>query len=238
MDLRALCHDPALATLSWSAATIAAYLCARAVHRRWRRASPPPLVTSSLALLAAAIVLHTSYHEYILATGWLLILLGPATVAFAVPIFEHRALIVRHWAALALGMVAGSLTSMVSAWALATLLGVDEQLRLSLLARSLSTPFAMEVSNTIGGAADLTALFVIATGLVGATLGELMLACLPIRSALALGALLGLGAHGMGTAKAHEVGGEEGTIAGLTMVLTGLLNVLAAPLIGAYARLL
>ncbi|MBV8186510.1 MAG: LrgB family protein, partial [Alphaproteobacteria bacterium] len=145
---------------------------------------------------------------------------------------------VRHWAALALGMVAGSLTSMVSAWALATLLGVDEQLRLSLLARSLSTPFAMEVSNTIGGAADLTALFVIATGLVGATLGELMLACLPIRSALARGALLGLGAHGMGTAKAHEVGGEEGTIAGLTMVLTGLLNVLAAPLIGAYARLL
>jgi putative effector of murein hydrolase len=73
--------------------------------------------------------------------------------------------------------------------------------------------------------------FVVLTGLVGALIGDFMLLYLPLRSALARGALLGMGAHGAGTAKAYEVGRQEGSIAGLTMVLVGLLNVLIAPLL-------
>ena len=225
-----------MVALLWSAATIGAYLGSRAMLRRLPRVGVPPLAMAALILIVAALAVHTSYREYMKATGWLVTLLGPATVAFAVPIYEQRALIRRRWRILALGMLAGSSTSMISAWALATLLGIDEEVRLNLLPRSISTPFAAAVSGAIGGDADLTTLFVIATGLVGMTLAELVLICLPIRSALARGALLGLGAHGMGTAKAHEIGEEEGTIAGLTMVLTGLLNVLAAPLIGECLR--
>jgi putative effector of murein hydrolase len=116
------------------------------------------------------------------------------------------------------------------------MLGLGDVLRLSLLPRSISTPFALAVSEDIGGVPDLTAVFVVLTGVLGAALGDLVLFVLPIRSSLARGALLGASAHGAGAAKAHEIGREEGTIAGLVMVLVGLLNVLTAPLLAACLR--
>ncbi len=85
-------------------------------------------------------------------------------------------------------------------------------------------PFAMQVSGKIGGLPDLTAVFVVLTGV--AALGDLILATVPLRSALARGALFGAGAHGAGTARAHQNRREEGAVAGLVMVLAGLMNVL------------
>ena len=215
----------------WSVATIGLYLVDKLFYRRWPRWWSTPLVLTPLLLIGAITVLHTSYSEYIRGTGWLVTLLGPATVAFAVPIYQYRALVRREWPVLVAGVVAGSTTAVVSAWFLATLLGLHGVLRLSLLPRSMSTPFAMVVSADLGGLPDLTAVFVVLTGVMGAALGQLMLEHLPIRSTLARGALFGMGAHAVGTAKAHEIGPEEGSIAGLVMVLVGLFNVLAAPLL-------
>ncbi len=174
---------------------------------------------------------HTSYQTYLRGTHWLISLLGPATVAFAVPIYGQRRLIRQYWPLLTTGVVVGSAVAMLSSWALADLLGLDGITRLSLLPRSMSTPFAMAVSQDLGGSAELTAVFVVVTGVLGAAIGELLLARLPDVSAMARGAVMGLGAHGVGTARAHQWGAEEGAIAGLVMVFTGVLNVLAAPLI-------
>jgi predicted murein hydrolase (TIGR00659 family) len=224
-------NDPATQAVFWSLATIALYLAAKSLYRRWPRWWLTPLAVAPALLIVAASFLHTGYPDYIRGTRWLVALLGPVTVAFAVPIYEQRALIRRHWPVLVAGILAGSTTAMLSAWALASLLGLHGTLLLSLLPRSMSTPFAMTVSGDLGGMPDLTAVFVAFTGVLGAALGEIMLARLPIRSTLARGALLGMGAHGAGTAKAHEIGSEEGSIAGLVMVLVGLFNVLAAPVL-------
>jgi predicted murein hydrolase (TIGR00659 family) len=224
-------NEPVFQALFWSAATIAFYLAAKVLYRRWHRWWLAPLAVAPALLIVAVLSLHTSYPNYIRGTHWLVALLGPATVAFAIPIYQQRALIRRQWPVLAVGVFAGSATAMLSAWVLASVLGLDGALRLSLLPRSMSTPFAMAVSGDIGGVPDLTAVFVVITGVVGAALGEIMLAWFPIGSALARGAFLGVGAHGAGTAKAHEIGREEGSIAGLVMVLVGLLNVLIAPLL-------
>jgi predicted murein hydrolase (TIGR00659 family) len=224
-------NDPVVLTALWSTATIALYLLAKALYRRWPLWWMTPLVVTPLLLIAIALALHTSYRDYIGATHWLVALLGPATVAFAIPIYDQRALIRRHWPVLIVGVVVGSCAAMASAWGLASLLGLSDSLRLSLLPRSMSTPFAMTVSGDIGGVPDLTAVFVVFTGVFGAALGEAMLYWLPLRSRLARGALFGIGAHGAGVAKAHQIGREEGSIAGLVMVMVGLLNVLAAPLL-------
>lgn len=213
----------------WSAATIGLYLIAKALYRRWPFWWTAPLVVTPLLLFGVMLLLRASYPDYIGGTHWLISLLGPATVAFAVPIYQRHALIRQHWPVLLIGVLVGSTTAMLSAWALASLLGVDAATRLSLMPRSMSTPFAMAVSGEIGGVPNLTAVFVIVTGLFGAAVGEILLAYLPIRSALARGALFGMGAHVAGTAKAYEIGTEEGAIAGLVMVLVGLVNVLAAP---------
>lgn len=227
---------PLLLAAFWSAITIALYFFAKAAYRRWPRLWLSPLVFAPALLIILAVVMRETYADYIRSTHWLVMLLGPATVAFAVPIYEQRATIRRYWPALALGVTVGSGVAMASAWALASLLSLDGNLRLSLLPRSVSTPFAMTVSADIGGVPDLTAVFVVITGVLGAALGETLLRVLPLRSALSRGALLGMGAHGAGVAKAQQIGAEEGTIAGLVMVLVGLVNVFAAPLLGLLLR--
>lgn len=180
-------------------------------------------------LIALALVAHVSYRDYIRGTHWLVSLLGAVTVAYAIPLYEQRLLIQRNWLVLALGVLVGSFTALGSTWIFSNLLGLNRDLQLSLLPRSMSTPFAMAVSGHIGGVPDLTAVFVIVTGVFGAAIGEAILYWLPLRSALARGALLGMGAHGAGVAKAYQIGSEEGSIAGLVMVLVGLLSVLCLP---------
>jgi predicted murein hydrolase (TIGR00659 family) len=229
-------HEPLVQAIAWSVATILLYFGAKRLHRRWPRRWLMPLGVAPALLMIAALALHVSYRDYIRGTHWLVALLGPATVAFAVPIYEQRALIRRRWPLLLVGMIAGSLTAVLTSWVLAYMLGIDGALRLSLLPRSMSTPFAMEVSGEIGGIPDLTAIFVVLTGLFGAAVGDVVLARLPLRSKIAKGASFGMGAHGAGTARAHELGREEGAIAGLVMVLVGLMNVALAPMVAALMR--
>jgi predicted murein hydrolase (TIGR00659 family) len=229
-------NDSLLQAVFWSLLTIALYGLGKALHRRRGCWWSSPLLVAPLLLIIAALAFHESYRDYIRGTHWLVALLAPATVSFAVPIYEQRGLIRRHWLLLVIGIVVGSGTAVASSWLLATLFGLDERVRLSLLPRSLSTPFAMTVSGDIGGEPALTAVFVVITGVLGAALGEILVNSLPLRSAMARGALFGMGAHGAGTAKAHQIDGEIGAIAGLVMVLVGLLNVLAAPLLALAVR--
>ena len=218
-------------TLLWSAATIAFYLLSKRLYRRWPHVWFSPLIAAPLLLIAAVLLMRTSYAEYNSATHWLVMLLGPATVAFAVPIYEQRATVRQYWPVLVFGVLVGSSAAILSAWGLAHLLSLDETLSLSLIPRSVTSPFAMALSENIGGIPNLTALFVVITGVIGAALGETILRFLPLRSALSRGALFGMGAHGAGVAKAQQIGAQEGTIAGLVMVMVGLVNVFAAPLI-------
>jgi predicted murein hydrolase (TIGR00659 family) len=225
-----------LQAVFWSLLTIALYEMGKAIYRRRARWWSSPLLVAPLLLIIVALAFHESYRDYIRGTHWLVALLAPATVSFAVPIYEQRALIRRHWLLLVIGLVVGSCTAVASSWLFSTLLGLDDTVRLSLLPRSLSTPFAMTVSGDIGGVPALTAVFVVITGVLGAAIGELLVNSLPLRSAMARGALFGMGAHGAGTAKAHQIDSEIGAIAGLVMVLVGLLNVLAAPLLALAVR--
>nr|WP_277346301.1 LrgB family protein [Solimonas marina] len=213
------------------AVTVGSYYLLKPVYARLPRWWTSPLLTVPIVLLVLGLIIGNNYDAYIRDTHWLLMMLGPATVAFALPVFRYRQLIRRNWLALTVGVIGGCAIAMTTSWLLASLFGLDEDIRRSLVARSITTPLAMVVSADVGGVPELTALFVVVTGIAGAALGEILLAILPLRSALARGTLFGVGAHGAGTAKAFTVGTEEGTIASLAMVLAGLLCVLSAPLI-------
>ena len=215
----------------WLLFTLGTYGFSRWLYRRTGRYLLSPLILVPALLLAIAVPLHTAYAEYAANTHWLMLVLGPVTVAFAIPIWQQRQLLMRHWSALLLGMLAGSAASIGSSFGLAKMLALDSSVTLSLVPRSITTPFAMPLAHDLGGVPELTAVFVMFTGVFGAMLGGVLLRWLPLRSALARGALFGVGAHGAGVSRAHEVGGEEGSVAGLVMVLTGLLNLFAAPLL-------
>jgi len=111
-------------------------------------------------------------------------------------------------------------------------LGLGGSTAHSLLARSVSTPFALEATRHLGGSAQLTGVFVVITGLFGIVLGQGLLALLPLRMRIAKGAPFGAAAHGFGMSTARQIGPQEGAVASLTMIFSGVLMVLLAPLLG------
>lgn len=212
--------------------TIVLYAAGKRLYARFRRPWLTPIVVVP-ALLAALVWLEgIPYSVYFADTRWLMWLLGPATVAFAVPIYEYRELMKRHWLSLAAGVTVGIAVAVTGSFALAKLLHLSPDVTRSLLTRSFSTPFALAVSDEIHAPRQLTALFVIATGVCGMLLGELVLALVPLRTRLARGALFGAAAHAVGAAKARELGSEEGVVASLTMMIAGVVMVIISPVIG------
>ena len=203
-----------------------------ALHRRYPRWWLTPAIATSAVLIAAVQLSGTPFPVYFGETRWLSWLLGPATVAFALPIYQYRELVRKHWLALTLGSVAGIVASLGSTLLLDRLLGLHGSMAQSLLARSVSTPFALEATRHLGGSAQLTGVFVIITGLFGILLGQALLAFLPLRMRIARGAPYGAAAHGFGLSKARAIGAQEGAIASLTMIFSGVLMVLLAPLLG------
>ncbi|MCP1289378.1 LrgB family protein [Chromobacterium sp. S0633] len=222
-------HEIALASLL---ITVVLYGLVKKFYLKKRNWWSAPILAVPLLVIALVVLAKVPYRVYFEDTRWLTWMLGPATVAFAVPIYEHRAMIRRHWLSLSCGVLVGMPVAVFSSIWLARLLGLSELLQRSLAPRSISTPFALATASGIGASPDLTAVFVVMTGVCGMLLGEVMLTWMPLRSSLARGALFGAAAHAAGTAKASELGAEEGVVASLTMMLGGLATVFAAPLIG------
>ncbi len=209
--------------------TIALYFVIKPFYRRNPRIWLSPAIVVPVLSIAVLLMADIPYAAYVADTRWMVWLLGPATIAFAVPIYEHRGIVRRHWLALAFGVVAGMLVAMISARLLAEAFHFSNEVSRSLMARSVSTPFAVAVVSHTGGSADLVSLFTVMTGLVGMMVGDTVLALLRLRSPVAQGASLGAAAHGFGTARARQRHTEEGVVASLTMVLAGVLMVIAGP---------
>ncbi|MGC4001171.1 MAG: LrgB family protein [Anaeromyxobacter sp.] len=219
------------AALLWLALTLALYAAARWLHRRFPRPWLSPLLVVPVVMVAGLLALHVPYPAYMKGGRWLLDLLGPTTVAFAVPLYRHRALLRRHAVEVAAGVATGCTVAVLSSVALARWIGLPELVARSMATRSITTPLAMVAAGTLGAAPALAAVFVVVTGVVGAVVGALLVHRLPLRSPIARGALLGMGAHGAGTQRAMELGPVEGTIASLVMIVAGLTVVVVAPLI-------
>jgi predicted murein hydrolase (TIGR00659 family) len=218
----------------WAAVTLAVYIASRFLHRRFGAWWSSPLLVTWTICLVLLIGSNTSYADYLSGTQWLIFLLGPATVAFAVPIYESRALIQRHGPVLLAGVVVGSSLSVFCSWLLASLMHFPPELRASLLPRSITTPLAMMASKDLGGIPELTAVFTAITGLFGAAVAAPLLDWLRVESGFAKSALLAMGAHGAGVSRAYQIGHEEGSIASVVMVLAGLLNVIVASFVGLF----
>ncbi len=212
--------------------TVGLYFGNRRLHRAYSRIWFAPAVLTPAVLIGMMLLGGVSYDTYFADTRWLFWMMGPATVAFAVPIYENRDMIVRHWRALACGTLAGCFTAVATSFVFAHLLRQSPEIANSLLTRSISTPFALAVSPTLGGTRELAAIFVVFTGLAGTVLGDIVLTLLPLRSHLAHGALYGASCHAFGAAKANAMGEREGVVASLVMMFSGLLMVLLAPVLG------
>lgn len=211
--------------------TLVAYVLVKKLYRKFPYLILSPAILVPIVLITILLSAHVSYDAYMLDSQWIIWMLGPATVAFAIPIFEYRQIIKEHLISISMGVVIGMLAGMISAFYLAKLFHFDQTTTYSLMARSISTPFAMELTTHIGGSVELVILFTMITGVTGMLIGDLVLSGLRLKSSFTQGASLGNAAHGFGTSKAYMRDKDEGVIASLTMVLAGIFMVLVGPFI-------
>ncbi|MCL6637346.1 MAG: LrgB family protein [Alicyclobacillus sp.] len=210
-------------------ATLGVYAAARWLYRRWPVAWLSPVLVCTVVLGVLLCLRHQSYSVYAQQTQWLGNLLQPAMTAFAIPLYRQRKALVRAAPVLLVSLLAGTCTAVLTSVGLAKVFHLGNSLALDLAPRSVTTPVAMSIAQHLGANPVLTAAFVTLTGLGGSVFGPWWMRRLHLRSPVARGSLMGMGAHGIGTARAFELGHEEGTYASLAMILAAAIGVLLTP---------
>jgi len=211
--------------------TLVAYVGAYWIYER--AGFTPLLNPVALAIIALVVALKatgTQYQTYFDGAQFVHFLLGPATVALAIPLYTQLDRVRQLFVPLVGALIVGSLTAIISAVGIAWALGVSESSLLSLAPKSVTAPIAMGIAEKIGGVPSLTAVLVVATGVSGAIMAKYVLDVLGIRDHGVRGFAVGVASHGIGTARAFQVSEQAGAFAGLGMGLNGVVTAILMPL--------
>jgi len=190
-----------------------------------------PLILSALMIAAVLVVFHVPYEDYNVGGSVINMFLAPATACLAVTIYDRRELLREYWLPVLVGCTAGVGTSMGSVYLLCRLFGLNREMMLSLLPKSVTTPIAAAVAESQGGIVSIAVAAVIATGIFGNLAAPLLVRLFRVREPMAVGLGIGACSHALGTAKALELGETEGAMSGLAMGLCGILTAAAALLL-------
>lgn len=210
--------------------TIGLYLAVEKLYiKLGRSALVHPVLISIFGLMAILSLLGWQYEEYQRDTALIHFFLGPATVALAIPLYEQTELIKRMALPLLLSCAVGALVAAASATLLSAWWTGDALLSLSLAGKSVTTPIAMELSATMGGSTSLTAGIVLLTGGIGCLVIPILMRLYRIKDDATYGFIMGLTAHGFGTAQAFERSVTCGAFSGLAMSLTGVISAFLLP---------
>ena len=216
----------------WLALTIGLYIVARALQKK---SGGNPLVNSVLvAALPIMVVLYffdVPVSQYALGGSVLLWVLGPATVALAVPLYTNFSHVRAAWRPMAVALIAGSVVAVASSIVIGHLLGASIETVRSLAPKTVTTPIAMGIAREIGGIPELTAAFVIFTGIIGAVSAAFLFRLVGVHDERARGFAFGVSAGGIGTARAFQESLLTGTFSGVGMTLNGIITAIVLPLL-------
>lgn len=222
----------AASPLFWLGLTLAAYLGADAIAAATgRHPLANPVLMAVTAVCVVLFVTGTTYPTYFSGAQFVHVLLGPAVVGLAVPLAREWPQVRRLAKPIAGALAVGMTVAVVSAAGIAGLLGASPVTILSIVPKSVTAPIAMGIAQKIGGLPALAAVFAVATGILGASIGKYVFDACRVRDMRARGFALGLGAHGIGTARAFQVDPDAGAFASLAFALHGLVAAIAFPLV-------
>jgi predicted murein hydrolase (TIGR00659 family) len=189
-----------------------------------------PLLTSIFLIIVVLEVLNVSYETFEKGSSIVDFMLGPTVVALGVTLYDQVTHIKGNLTAIVTSIAVGAAVGIASVTAVLYAMGANQVLIATLQPKSVTTPIAMSISEKFGGLPSLTAVIVVAVGIFGGIVGPFVLDKLGITSKIARGLALGASAHGMGTARAMELGAIEGAISGLAIGLMGAATALLVPL--------
>lgn len=189
-----------------------------------------PLLISIVAVILFLLAFDIPYESYNEGAKYLSYLLTPATVCLAIPLYEQVELLKKHSWAIAAGLVSGVLTSVLCVFVLSLLFGLDHAEYVTLLPKSITTAIGMGISEELGGYVTITVAVIVITGVIGNILAEPVCRIFKIAEPVAKGIAIGSSSHALGTVKAMEMGEIEGAMSSLSIAVSGVLTVVAAPI--------
>ncbi len=215
--------------------TLVCYQIGLAVKRRVKFPLANPLLVGAILIIGVLVALDIEYETYQASVRPIGVLLTPATVCLAIPLYRQLSLLKKYPLAILGGVLSGVLTAMVSIYFFSLAFGLTHEQYVSILPKSITTAIGMGVSEKMGGVVALTVISISISGISGTILADIWLKLLRIREPIAKGLALGTAAHALGASKAMEQGEIEGAMSSLSIVVTGILSVIA---VSAFASLI
>lgn len=212
--------------------TLTCYLLALQIYRKGR-GNPllTPVATSIVMIIAILSVMDIPYDSYFSGAQFIHFLLGPATVALAIPLFYQLSKLKKIWLPMTVAVICGITVSGFSAYFIARALGASTETILSMIPKSVTAPVAMGISEQINGLPTLTAVFVVITGVLGAIMGVWLFKLFKINDDNIKGVAMGVTAHGLGTATSLQINQQMGAFAGLAMALSASVSAFVLPFV-------
>ena len=201
------------------------------IHRLWPNPLTIPIFISTIALIITLLIVDLPYAQYADLTSLITYLLGPATVALAYPLYQHRKLMAKNLQSIVIGILFGSGLSMLVTYYLSIWLGIPSSWSRSLLIKTITTPVAVDIGQVIGAKIEVIPTVVIVTGMIGAMTIPSILNMMDIKHPIARGLAFGVISHGVGTAQAIKEGEREGAVSGAAMALTATIMSFIIPIL-------
>ena len=211
--------------------TLAVFFAARLLAKKVKISLLNPLLISMAVIIPLLLLINMPYARYFQGSALLNHLLQPAVVALAVPLYEQMHQIRARWKSIISVCFIGSLTAMISGTAIALWLGATPEIAATILPKSVTTPIAMAISDSLHGIPAISAICVLVAGVLGAVFGHMLLNLLRVRSKAARGLAIGNASHALGTARCAEIDFQEGAFSSLALVICGIITSLLAPFI-------
>ena len=201
------------------------------LNKRFNYTILNPILIGSALIITILMMLGINYSVYKESTEQLSILLTPATICLAVPMYKQFEILKKYKGAVFISVMVGSICAIFSIILTASLLGFDIITIKSLMPKSITTAIAIGVSEEIGGIPTITIMAVILTGIFGAIITEKVCKIFKIKNPVAIGLAHGTSAHAIGTSKALEIGELEGAMSSIAIIIAGLITVFIIPII-------
>ena len=224
-----------LSTLFGIAVSLIAFEMAVLLNRRIKSPLLNPLLVAVAFIVIFLTVFHIPLETYQQGADVISGFLGPATAVLAYSIYRQIAVLKKHFIPILAGCFVGSMTSMVSAYALCEALGMGDAIAMSSVAKSVTTPIAIGITQALGGVQSVTVAVVIASGIMGSMLAPTLVRIFHVKSPIAAGVAIGAASHAVGTARAAQMGELEGAMSGLAISVSGLLTLILALMLHSFA---
>lgn len=211
--------------------TILAYLLAKWIYKRVYTPLLLPIAVSTGMIILFLVIFNIPYDTYMIGGEWINAFLGPAVVALAYPLYQNRGLLKELAFPIIVGTFTGAVIGVITGVYLTLAIGFETEVVFSLIPKSVTTPVAMDISNSLGGIASLAAVFVMLAGISGAMISKYVYKSFGLKLPVGRGVGLGSASHAIGTAKALENSQLEGSISTIAMILSAVFVSVITPLV-------